>query len=61
MIKETSILERENNKAVLLDVSFNKNGKQKPIVVFCHGYKGFKDWGCWNVMASHISKEDFSF
>ena len=61
MIKETSILERENNKPVLLDVSFNKNGKPKPIVVFCHGYKGFKDWGCWNAMASHIATANFFF
>lgn len=61
MIKETRILERENNKPVLLDVSFNKNGKPKPILIFCHGYKGFKDWGCWNAMASHIALENFFF
>jgi len=61
MIKETSILQRENKKPILLDVSFNKNGKQKAILIFCHGYKGFKDWGCWNVLASHIAKEDFFF
>jgi len=61
MIKETSILQRENKKPILLDVSFNKNGKQKPILIFCHGYKGFKDWGCWNVLASRIAKEDFFF
>ena len=61
MIKETSVLQSENKKPILLDVSFTKNGKRKPIVIFCHGYKGFKDWGCWNVMASHISKEDIFF
>jgi len=61
MIKETSILQRENRKPILLDVSFNKNGKQKPILIFCHGYKGFKDWGCWNVFASNIAKEDLFF
>ena len=61
MIKETSILERENKKPIILDVSFNKNGKQKPILIFCHGYKGFKDWGCWNVMASHMTTANFLF
>ncbi|PHS10988.1 MAG: alpha/beta hydrolase [Kordia sp.] len=61
MIKETSVLHRENKKPILLDVSFNNNGKQKPILIFCHGYKGFKDWGCWNVMASHIANENFFF
>jgi len=61
MIKETTILERENKKPKLLDVSFEANGKQKPVVVFCHGYKGFKDWGCWNVLASHIEKKNIFF
>jgi len=61
MIKETTILERENKKPILLDVSFEANGKQKPVVVFCHGYKGFKDWGCWNVLASHIAKKNIFF
>jgi len=61
MIKETSVLDRENKKPILLDVSFHNNGKKKPIVIFCHGYKGFKDWGCWNVMASHIANEDIFF
>ena len=61
MTKASNILTRENKKPILLDVSFNKNGKQKPIIIFCHGYKGFKDWGCWNTMASHIAKEVFFF
>jgi len=61
MIKETSILQRENKKPIILDVSFEANGNQKPVVIFCHGYKGFKDWGCWNVLASHIASADFFF
>jgi len=61
MINETNILQRENNKPIILDVSFNSDGKQKPIVIFCHGYKGFKDWGCWNIMASHFANKDFFF
>jgi len=61
MVKETSIIKRENSKSILLDVSFNKKGKRKPIVIFCHGYKGYKDWGCWNVMASYFANEDFFF
>ena len=61
MIQETSIIQRENKKPIILDVSFNNNGKQKSILIFCHGYKGFKDWGCWNSLASNIAKEDFFF
>ena len=27
------------------DVRFVEDGQTKPAVVFCHGFKGFKDWG----------------
>src|SRR5699024_10598274 len=33
----------------------------KPIVIFCHGYKGFKDWGAWNLMAKTFAKNGFFF
>jgi len=61
MIKESNVLTRDNQKPILLDVSFQANDKQKPIVVFCHGYKGFKDWGCWNLMADYIAQKDLFF
>jgi dienelactone hydrolase len=31
--------------AVDCDVRFVADGERKPVVVFCHGFKGFKDWG----------------
>ena len=38
---------------------FNENSQLKPIVIFCHGYKGFKDWGAWNLMAETFANSDF--
>lgn len=31
--------------AVHGDVRYREDGRIKPVVVFCHGFKGFKDWG----------------
>lgn len=56
MIKETHVLSREDKKPILIDVSFINKKQPKPIVVFCHGYKGFKDWGCWNLLAENIAQ-----
>ena len=33
----------------------------KPIVIFCHGFKGYKDWGAWNLVAEAFSKAGFFF
>ncbi len=51
----------KHNKSILTDVCYLENGKPKPIILFCHGYKGFKDWGAWNLMAEEFAKHGFCF
>ena len=36
---------------IVLDVFYNKSVAHAPLIIFCHGYKGFKDWGAWNLLA----------
>ena len=55
------VLERVNKKPILIDTFFSKETIYQPIVVFCHGYKGFKDWGAWDLMAEAIAKAGFCF
>lgn len=31
------------------------------IVIFCHGYKGFKDWGAWNLVAERFAEKGVDF
>ncbi|MFK7750620.1 MAG: alpha/beta hydrolase family protein [Kordia sp.] len=58
---KNNVLTRENDKNILIDYFFKKNHQQKPIVIFCHGYKGFKDWGAWNLVAEAFAKADCFF
>ncbi|MFV8225403.1 alpha/beta hydrolase family protein [Christiangramia aquimixticola] len=55
------IIEGRHNKPLVADIIFKDDGKQKPIVIFCHGYKGFKDWGAWEKMGEHFAREGFFF
>ena len=34
------------------------NGK---IILFVHGYMGFKDWGCWNLVANFFVNNNYGF
>lgn len=52
---------RKHNKPIVTDVFYTDNYQKKPIVIFCHGYKGFKDWGAWNIMAKQFTKAGFFF
>lgn len=61
MILKNQVLHRIDKKPIVWDAFFNSNGKQKPLVIFCHGYKGFKDWGAWNLVAETFKDEDLFF
>ena len=60
-INKNIIIDGKHNKPILTDVFYNKNNQQKSVVIFCHGYKGFKDWGAWTLMAEKFSEAGFFF
>ena len=60
-IKKNIVLHREAKKPILIDAFYNENVQEQSIVIFCHGYKGFKDWGAWNLMAKSIAAAGFCF
>lgn len=57
MIKNI-ILNNSNNEPLSIDFRYpDSNNKGIPILIFCHGFKGFKDWGCFPYMLDSISNE----
>ena len=61
MILKNILIEGKHNKPIITDLFYNENATKKPVVIFCHGYKGFKDWGAWNLMAKTFANEGFFF
>lgn len=60
-IIKNSIVDGKHNKPIVTDVFYKENHQPKKVVIFCHGYKGFKDWGAWNLMAEAFAKAGFFF
>lgn len=60
-IAKNIVLKGKHIKPITLDVFFTENDTPKPIIIFCHGYKGFKDWGAWNLMAKAFANAGFFF
>jgi alpha-beta hydrolase superfamily lysophospholipase len=56
-MKNTHTLIGSNERTFLADV-FEADQKAKGIVVFSHGFKGFKDWGTFPLMAQHFAKQN---
>ncbi len=58
LIKKNNIqITGKHDKPILTDLVYSENNKPKPIVIFCHGYKGFKDWGAWDLMAEEFAEK----
>lgn len=45
----------------LLDVYAPDAGPHHPLVVFVHGFKGYKDYGCWELVAREFVEAGFAF
>ncbi|WP_452225350.1 alpha/beta hydrolase family protein [Lacinutrix chionoecetis] len=61
MIDKNKVLIRSNKKPIVFDTFYNATQKPKPLVIFCHGYKGFKDWGSWNLVGQAFMKAEIFF
>lgn len=56
-----NVTSSHHKKPIVTDVMYSQNSSKKSIVIFCHGYKGYKDWGCWNLMANVFVKSNLFF
>jgi pimeloyl-ACP methyl ester carboxylesterase len=44
-----------------LDAYFIDNQVLKPVVLFIHGFNGFKDWGAWHLFGEYFAQQGFCF
>lgn len=52
-------IENPRGDAVHGDVRYRADGEAKPVVVFCHGFKGFKDWGPFPTWGRRLAEAGF--
>lgn len=49
-----------SNKKSLYDISTPEEWNNK-VIIFIHGYMGYKDWGCWNFVSDFFTKNNYAF
>lgn len=54
-------LQSPSGRPFSADLYYKEDGFAKPLVIFLHGFKGFKDWGCWNLVAAEFVRNGFVF
>lgn len=50
-----------HGRAFTADATYFPDGQPKSIIIFTHGFKGFKDWGHFNLLARYFAERGFVF
>lgn len=49
------------NRPMPVDLRIAEDAGNIPVIVFVHGFKGFKDWGHWPLMGGEFARRGFAF
>jgi pimeloyl-ACP methyl ester carboxylesterase len=52
---------KHSNRKFAADAQWIENGTPKPVVIFNHGFKGFKDWGPFDLVSKKFAAAGFIF
>ncbi|KAA3630766.1 MAG: alpha/beta fold hydrolase [Bacteroidetes bacterium] len=60
LLKNIQLIGAEG-RPFLLDVYFDNQQTNQPVIIFSHGFKGFKDWGHWSQIAASFVEAGYVF
>ncbi len=58
---EFTLVGRAHGRPFAADATYQPTGQPQPVVVFVHGFKGFKDWGHFGLLAKFFANKGFVF
>src|SRR6187402_3181476 len=53
------LLPRQLGRPILTDIFFEEGGGPKPVLIYAHGFNGFKDWGNFDLLAQQFAAAGF--
>ncbi|KFE99642.1 alpha/beta hydrolase [Chryseobacterium formosense] len=59
--RQNIIISNTKTRDFLADAYYPETNEKLPLIIFVHGYKGYKDWGAWNLMAEKFAEAGFFF
>lgn len=54
-------LNGSDGKLIIGDITFDDKNPNTPIVLFVHGFKGFKDWGAHHLVARYFAANGYRY
>lgn len=59
--KEQFILSGAADRRIYGDITYEDSLQDQPVLIFAHGFKGFKDWGAHNRVASWFAARGYRY
>ncbi len=59
--KEIFTIPGAKGRNMLMDLTYDDQNPKAPLVIFAHGFKGFKDWGTHNMVARLFAENGFRY
>ncbi|WP_350105635.1 alpha/beta fold hydrolase [Fulvivirga sp.] len=59
--QDFELISKNENRPFLADLTAERTNSSLPVVLFVHGFKGFKDWGHFNMLAQKFAEQGFAF
>ncbi|MFI5452328.1 alpha/beta hydrolase family protein [Pedobacter sp. UC225_61] len=59
--KEEFSLTGSDQKIIVGDITYDDKNTKAPLVIFVHGFKGFKDWGTHNLVARYFAQNGYRY
>lgn len=61
-IRRNIVIPGADNKPLVFDIFSPQNNEvQRPLILYIHGFKGFKDWGHTNLLAENFADSGYHF
>jgi len=61
IIQNDFSLSGSDGKLIIGDITFDDKNPNTPIVLFVHGFKGFKDWGAHNLVSRYFASNGYRY
>ena len=60
-VKNALLRSAYHDKPIVFDIAYTENQQPKPVIIFVHGFKGFKDWGPFGLVSDYFAKQGYVF
>jgi dienelactone hydrolase len=60
MMRKSFYLINSSQEKIQGDLRYREGDKNAPVIIICHGFKGFKDWGFFPILAERLADDGYA-